>query len=80
MSLYPNPATNSVKIDLNKIGTIPYSIKLYDSQGKLLRSFDYKIKSSMMNYDFDIRELRSGQYFIRLQFDKFSINKKFVKN
>ncbi len=79
ISLYPNPATNYVKIDLNKIGTIPNSIKLYDSQGKVLRSFDYKIKSSVMNYDFDIRALQAGQYFIRLQFDKFTISKRFVK-
>ena len=79
ISLYPNPATNYVKIDLNMIGTIPNSIKLYDSQGKLLRSFDYKIKSSVMNYDFDIRELQAGQYFIRLQFEKFTISKRFVK-
>lgn len=79
ISLYPNPATNYVKIDLNKLGTIPKSIKLYDSQGKILRSFDYKIRSSEMNYDFDVRDLQSGQYFIRLQFEKFTISKRFVK-
>ncbi len=79
ISLYPNPATNYVKIDLSKLGSIPKSIKLYDSQGKILKSYDYKIKSSTLNYDFDVRDLQSGQYFIRLQFDKFTISKRFVK-
>lgn len=79
IALYPNPASNYVKIDLSKLGNIPKSIKLIDSKGKVLKSYDYKIKSSQLNYDFEINGLPSGQYIIRLQFEKFTISKRFVK-
>lgn len=79
ITLYPNPANNYIKLDLKQFGKLPNSIKLYNSQGRVLKSYDYKIKSAVLNYDFDIQSLNAGQYFIRLEFDKYNINKKFIK-
>lgn len=56
-SLYPNPAINEINIDYNNNGKI--YIEIYDSFGKLHGS-------EQIMHKVDIRDLKSGIYFIKL--------------
>jgi hypothetical protein len=76
---WPNPANpaTSIKVSLpsdisNQIalGT-PYTLRLYDIQGRLVESFDLKgnRKRSELVVDLDTSRYNSGIYFIRFQAD-----------
>ena len=78
ISLYPNPSSNKLNIYLNELPDLPKSIKIYNQSGKFIQSIDLfglinKIKP------IDISNYINGKYFIKFEFDKFTISKSFIK-
>ncbi len=68
--LYPNPTSTSFSIETNKI--IEH-IDVYSLQGKIVKSFD----TQLSNYN--IEELNSGIYFVKIKSDNDVFTKKIIK-
>jgi hypothetical protein len=67
-SVYPNPASDFIKIDMN-VGAMNSSIKIFDAYGKQVMSVTY-------TGDFiDISKLTAGVYFVKTQSQSY----KFIK-
>lgn len=63
LSLYPNPATDEFTIQ-SKTGQTITSVKVYDLQGRLVKSFDARENS------FNVSELNSGLYRLLIEVNK----------
>ncbi|MBN1988859.1 MAG: fibronectin type III domain-containing protein, partial [Bacteroidales bacterium] len=73
-SIYPNPASDRLKITLNGIeGEV--SLRIYDLQGRLVK------QTMLNNFDTEINvdDLAKGVYIISVDEEKLPINKRFVK-
>ena len=64
--LYPNPFTEHLQIDLHAWTTEGGWLKLYDSQGRLLRREIWAAETTTLNLN-DLDELASGVYHLHLQ-------------
>jgi hypothetical protein len=60
VSVYPNPATDNITIDLNKLNNQNSVISIYDVTGKIVRSYSVAENQLHINRD----GLQSGLYFI----------------
>ena len=64
VKVYPNPATSSVTIELDREGDgSPLSCRLFDLSGRMLR--DFQVTEN--KFDVDIDNLPSGIYLLHLQ-------------
>ena len=72
-SLYPNPSSDYIKIDLGD-KKLNYTFKLYDACGKMLKSTVVK-----SNQAIDIHYLESGVYFYVIEVDQELFEGKFIK-
>ena len=70
ITLFPNPATNTITINTSQEIT---SLTVVDQLGKVVLT---KNESATL----DVSELQSGIYFIRIETEKGSVIKKFIKN
>ena len=70
--IYPNPATDILKINLgnNNLESEVQSISIYDLKGSLI-SKTAKFESSL-----DIKNLSKGTYFVKIQFSNSVVTKK----
>jgi hypothetical protein len=60
VTVYPNPATDNINVDLHKIDHSKAVISIYDVTGKLLRSYNASSNRLSINRD----GLQSGLYFV----------------
>jgi uncharacterized protein YjdB len=72
-SLYPNPATNQLKIELNGFETTKISILNNLGQTVIYNQFNNKINT------IDIRSLPAGIYILKITNNTQSLTKKFIK-
>ncbi|GGG91284.1 hypothetical protein GCM10011416_04860 [Polaribacter pacificus] len=73
VQVYPNPATNFIRVDLGNINKA--HIKIYSITGKqLLEVQDYTSKEVL-----NIASLQSGMYLLKIESDTASTMKKFIK-
>lgn len=76
-NIYPNPAQETVNIDLSDYDSGEYTIRVYNMNGKLLKS---KVTVATQNF-LDISDLSNGNYLISvLNSGKFIGSKVLVKN
>jgi Zn-dependent metalloprotease len=61
--IYPNPASNSIFLELPKIAKSP--IQIFDLNGRLIN----EITSLNLNFQIDISHLEAGVYLINFDFD-----------
>ena len=62
--LYPNPSTGRVGVSLdNNVGQ-DVNVEVFDLNGRILKSFE--IKNSSNQFGFDLSDLSSGVYFVKL--------------
>ena len=73
-SLYPNPATDFVTVDLGA-NIRDARIKIYDQMGKMVASG----KFSGSTYSANIADLKSGVYSVAIDSGKNKTMKRFVK-
>jgi pullulanase/glycogen debranching enzyme len=69
--VFPNPSTSRIYInkEVNKV-------QLYDITGKNVKTFSGDFTK---NYGFDIQELNTGVYFVKIKTNKATITKKIIK-
>lgn len=74
VNLYPNPASNTVKLSLNNLAHSDFSYEIYNSNGQL-------ISASVINYlysEINISDLSSGLYFVKVFNNYNTITKRLV--
>lgn len=75
VSLYPSPAQSEITLLIEEdFGDA--ELQLYNSVGEFLRSFKAEAKIPMV---IDITQLTAGNYFFKINSDKYSITKNFIK-
>ncbi|GBE29218.1 hypothetical protein BMS3Bbin04_00230 [bacterium BMS3Bbin04] len=76
---YPNPfnSTTNVRYSLSKPGEV--SLDIYDLLGRHVVSlFTGRQSQGTHEVMFDASDLASGSYFLRLEADKHSVNRKLI--
>ncbi len=79
VSVYPNPATDNLNIDITTEKSSNPEVQILNSFGQVVYSEIYTINSGQNTVKMNISELPSGIYFVRATFGNESIIKKFVK-
>ncbi len=64
-TLYPNPTSDLVNIEISPISDEGTSVSVYDLQGKLIMT--EMIEPSEMDLQINVRHLQSGMYFVKLK-------------
>lgn len=75
LSLFPNPATDNLVLQLNAIQTADASIEIYDQMGKVCKREALKTVRQTL----DLHELAAGVYFLSIRDGAATAIKKFVK-
>jgi hypothetical protein len=82
LTLYPNPAKDYVKIELQTENTAVPDIHIIDLTGKVVRKFDkfQSLEQEVFKTELDISSLNSGVYFVKvIQGDKVYSKKLIVE-
>lgn len=77
--IYPNPASNWVKITLNLKNVNDVSMEIYDAVGNVMKREVYNNQSNIEVKNINISDLADGVYILKLSSDKASYSKKLVK-
>lgn len=78
--LYPTVSKGRVFLKLRSRESKEFEITVYDIAGrKIAALFNGRIAGEDKVFDFDLRRLRSGVYFIGVKYGKRFVSKKFVK-
>lgn len=75
-SVFPNPASDFIAVQMNNLSTENVNLELYDLRGKLLQKTQI-YQGSTIAY-FDTRKLYNGEYLIKIFNGKESTSKKVV--
>jgi uncharacterized surface protein with fasciclin (FAS1) repeats len=71
--LYPNPTTNTFKVELKETSSIPTKIELLDSNGRSV------MNANISNNNIDVSHLQSGIYQVNIYTDEKVTVKRLVK-
>lgn len=74
IKIYPIPAKDYIKINIDANQEESYNLKIYDDRATLI----FEVKEYRNNQEIDINELSSGNYFISLQSEKIKYYGNFV--
>lgn len=74
--LYPNPASDIVRLDLNNIAFAKAELKVYDITGKYIVSQKINANQTTIN----TQQWASGMYLIRINVDGQSLVKRLIKD
>lgn len=66
--VYPNPATNAIKIDINNVTFEKGSVSIYNMMGQLLK--ELTIESQQESISMPVEDLARGVYLIHISLDK----------
>lgn len=80
VTIFPNPVTgNSIQIKLSSVQESPVEITIFDSQGK--RAEEYSQQLSWLNnpMEYDLSNLQTGLYLIKIKAGTQTTTLKFVK-
>ncbi len=70
LKIYPNPATNNLRIEMTGITTNSLHISLFDASGRQLLNREVEIVNGFLNADLDISQLQSGLMFLKIGNEK----------
>ena len=70
--VYPVPAKNTLSLDITWDQAQPFTIYLYDMQGRVLRSWQETATAHFKN-DLSVNDVPAGNYILKIQGDKGSI-------
>lgn len=79
ISIFPNPASESINLSFVHQNTHSGTVNIYNSMGVLVKSETTEFISGENNYNININELNSGFYFIELNSDNKKQSIKFIK-
>lgn len=77
ISIYPNPATDNLILDLSSIKGKNVSIEIFDIDGKMIRSF-LQIEATAKT-TLKIEDISKGNYLLKVITNEGTISNKFVK-
>lgn len=77
-TVYPNPASNQVNVDLVLFRNEAVQLKLYNHFGQVVLQNSFKSVQNDIE-SFDLSQLTPGTYILELKTDKTQISKKLVK-
>ena len=80
LNIYPNPATNQITIEFESLLQQNYLMEIRNILGQIVYSETMKNVSGKQAKNIDLSMIESGVYFVRLQGEKESISKKFIKD
>ncbi len=66
MTPYPNPAINTVRIDVNGFETDTYTLKIYNIVGEVVHEQQVNIEKGITTLKIDIRKLDTGAFLCSL--------------
>ena len=78
VSIYPNPSSNMVTIELGSITSDTYDIRIINSIGQIINVIDKTSISGKEKVLLDVSEYDSGLYFININLGNRSIVKKLL--
>ncbi len=76
LSVYPNPATNQITIELNHINTNPSTIEILTADGKLVLFKTLQTNSQNLQTTINISELNAGFYLVKVRSNQNSLVQK----
>jgi hypothetical protein len=80
MSIYPNPTSDQLFIELEEANSGFLTISVSDLSGRIIRSFPDKFIQAETKIALDLNGLASGTYLLNLSKDGKSISHKISKN
>lgn len=79
--LFPNPATDQLRVELAPAQAANYTISLTNAEGKLVRMFyTGEIKAGKQSLKFDITGIAPGTYFINVKGENGNSSRMIIKN
>jgi hypothetical protein len=75
IKIYPNPTTGELTVTNYKLRIT--NIEIFDISGKMQKT---ERKKQNTEWSLDVSDLTAGVYFIKIETEKGTITKKFVKN
>lgn len=77
ISIYPNPATNNITVDLSALDGIDFTITILDITGKVMQQTSVnKDEKSIIG----LSDFAKGLYFLRITNGNTFVTKEFIKN
>ena len=76
-SIYPNPTTNLLNVDLSQVSEEVQSVSILDVTGKVIQTTAVNAAKIV---NFDLTAIASGLYYVRIVSRTNSIIKQIVKN
>ena len=74
--LYPNPSSGRVEVRLDSNSGQELNVQVFDINGRVLKTFKPNVNSN--DFSFDLSELNSGIYLVKLQTQDSSTVKKLI--
>jgi hypothetical protein len=71
VKVFPNPAGNSLNVEINTGNDGKTMIRVYDAIGNVVQRYDERTFTGNNNFSFDISALREGIYLVRVENDSF---------
>lgn len=78
VKLFPNPASDSLNIKINKLNSKKVSISIINVLGKEVFKKDYNIKNLTLDTKINIENYATGTYTVRITSEKESISKQVI--
>lgn len=78
LSIYPNPATEMVNLNITNVNSSAISIVIMDMQGKVVYSISEKTNAAAYNKQVNISELAKGFYYIKVATETETTTKKLI--
>jgi hypothetical protein len=75
----PNPAANTLYLELAQPGSGALTVSLSDAAGRTLRTWKFQKQDGIWDQAIDVSSLPAGNYFIHLQGDQYQAVQQFIK-
>lgn len=68
LTIYPNPASDVLKVEFKAESAMVPEIKIFDLTGKVIKQFDkeFNLNNEVFKADLDISDLNTGIYFVKV--------------
>jgi hypothetical protein len=77
--LNPNPARDILNLEWADPELGPLQVRLYDTEGRLLRSWKFNKEALTWDQSLDISGIPAGNYFINVEGTTIKENRQFIK-
>jgi len=78
VSLFPNPASQSIYLQSAFSGSLEADITIYDIHGRQLQAYPKTLLSSQNAYKIDVTTYARGTYLLKIQYGKTIVNHRFI--